>query len=1113
MKKKKETSLLSLILVVILINIILLVIILPKVNIESFSFEKQKIILGESVDYNQASVGEEIGGIFSVIYSSSSSSSGTSSSSSSSSSSSTTSSSSSSASLSSMASLNSSSNSGSLANPSDLCQYASSATASSENSLGNLAVYATGSPDASKSGICSEWSGYSYSWSPLNWNVKASLTLKYDKPVLASNLTVFGDYDMCLSNIWIENSLTGDKELVFSGFENNCIIKKDLSGFYADTVILETCGWAWSSTDAVQLCGNTEVEIPEPVCGNNLLETGEECDDSNLVNGDGCDSSCKIEIPVIVCGNSILEAGETCDDGNLINGDGCSSECKIEIIREHIYVVPYVGDISGDVDKDWLYFYGHILNFYDYNHIPGTFSFYPRDIIDDDSFTNPFKKMYQSTNIELLQKGSYGYGSGGLYNLSFEEQKNIIKSDREFYINKMKTILGTDNIKIPTAYNHLNAEVDTNTQKALKELGFFSYFDVYLQGGFEPLTNTEDFDVVEYGVSFTKNGEVGKDTVFYSKEELIKQIKEFDLNDSRIIYINNSPVIPLWTHHMDFEDKLINNKLDIEKWNIYTDTILTLNQDKDITLLTPEQVYSLRHEGIIITECGNYIIEDSEECDDGNLINGDGCSSLCKIETVANKLICQYASSATASSENSLGNLAVYATGSPNAPKVGTCTSWSGYGYTWSPLNWNVKASLTLKYDKPVLASNLTVFGDYDMCIDKIWLKNSLTGEEKLVFTGPDSTCVLKKDLDGFYADSVVLETCGWAWSSTDAVQLCGKSQETNNPICGNNILDTGEECDDGNVVNGDGCSNKCKIETDININICKWKNCEKGAVSVSVDDYFTSCKDELDKNNYKGTYFLTETNTYNNSQWNEFNAMFNNGHELGTHTQSHICSEVSDEEYIKDLEKNIVDIVSNTDAQREEIISHCYPCGFTTDSITSVIENNWNFLSARGYNFNEFEKLTPEDFYELKSFNSIGYPGEDLEPPDYYNTVDLAEEREEWANLVFHNWCDDDGVIDYLPEKNLWVDTIGNVVKYIKLRDSSYIYNLIKTDNEISFRIKSDLTSNVYNQDLTLEFYSLTIPSEVLVDNNKVDFRFTNQGKILFDIKFPIDKQVKIIF
>ena len=36
----------------------------------------------------------------------------------------------------------------------------------------------------------------------------------------------------------------------------------------------------------------------------------------------------------IVCGNGIVESGEECDDGNKVNGDGCSSSCQIETINQ-----------------------------------------------------------------------------------------------------------------------------------------------------------------------------------------------------------------------------------------------------------------------------------------------------------------------------------------------------------------------------------------------------------------------------------------------------------------------------------------------------------------------------------------------------------------------------------------------------------------------------------------------------------------------------------------------------------------------------------------------------------------------------------------------------------
>jgi cysteine-rich repeat protein/YVTN family beta-propeller protein len=61
-------------------------------------------------------------------------------------------------------------------------------------------------------------------------------------------------------------------------------------------------------------------------CGNGAVTAGEQCDDGNLVDGDGCDSNCT----PTGCGNGVVTAGEECDDGGLINGDGCSADCTIE---------------------------------------------------------------------------------------------------------------------------------------------------------------------------------------------------------------------------------------------------------------------------------------------------------------------------------------------------------------------------------------------------------------------------------------------------------------------------------------------------------------------------------------------------------------------------------------------------------------------------------------------------------------------------------------------------------------------------------------------------------------------------------------------------------------
>jgi cysteine-rich repeat protein len=65
---------------------------------------------------------------------------------------------------------------------------------------------------------------------------------------------------------------------------------------------------------------------PVAVCGDGVLDPGEECDDGNRVAGDGCSPTCRREI----CGNGILDPGEGCDDGNTVAGDGCSATCQVE---------------------------------------------------------------------------------------------------------------------------------------------------------------------------------------------------------------------------------------------------------------------------------------------------------------------------------------------------------------------------------------------------------------------------------------------------------------------------------------------------------------------------------------------------------------------------------------------------------------------------------------------------------------------------------------------------------------------------------------------------------------------------------------------------------------
>jgi cysteine-rich repeat protein len=62
-----------------------------------------------------------------------------------------------------------------------------------------------------------------------------------------------------------------------------------------------------------------------PICGNHRQDAGEQCDDGNLVSGDGCDFNCT----PTGCGNRVVTAGEQCDAGTANGLDGCcSASCQ-----------------------------------------------------------------------------------------------------------------------------------------------------------------------------------------------------------------------------------------------------------------------------------------------------------------------------------------------------------------------------------------------------------------------------------------------------------------------------------------------------------------------------------------------------------------------------------------------------------------------------------------------------------------------------------------------------------------------------------------------------------------------------------------------------------------
>ena len=87
---------------------------------------------------------------------------------------------------------------------------------------------------------------------------------------------------------------------------------------------------------------------------------GASCDPAGVLNrcGDGflCDTSLAAPVCIpTVCGNGVLEPGEECEDGNVADGDGCSPDCRIDAVplADAGSSVFFQGSIDA-TDPTWL---------------------------------------------------------------------------------------------------------------------------------------------------------------------------------------------------------------------------------------------------------------------------------------------------------------------------------------------------------------------------------------------------------------------------------------------------------------------------------------------------------------------------------------------------------------------------------------------------------------------------------------------------------------------------------------------------------------------------------------------------------------------------------------
>ncbi|CAI2363732.1 unnamed protein product [Moneuplotes crassus] len=210
--------------------------------------------------------------------------------------------------------------------------------------------------------------------------------------------------------------------------------------------------------------------------------------------------------------------------------------------------------------------------------------------------------------------------------------------------------------------------------------------------------------------------------------------------------------------------------------------------------------------------CGDGFVIGTEACDDNNIVNGDGCKSDCT--AVESSWVCSGGSSTSKSvcEECTQG----FYQNDPSNPTY--CVTRCGDGYRVG-----------------------TEICDDANTVDEDGCKSDCSVESGYVCTGGNSTnqdsCVLCST--GFYPNDSV--------QPTECITQCNDGYRVGS-----------EACDDGNTIDGDGCSSDCnKIEL-------AWK-CDTSFPNVCIRDYKSVPMSSSEKSTQAGTLCIIAIVVYLN--------------------------------------------------------------------------------------------------------------------------------------------------------------------------------------------------------------------------------------------------------
>ena len=521
------------------------------------------------------------------------------------------------------------------------------------------------------------------------------------------------------------------------------------------------------------VCGNNVLEAPEacddgnldagdgcaanctlePVCGNGQLEAGEGCDDGNLDNGDGCDSACVSEIPPAVCGNGAVEAGEQCDDGNLVNGDGCDSLCTGEVYALVRALQVQQGAIPATQRDRFTFTVDHTSNF---------LAFTGNGAGSCPAGVDTLLDLYSVNGADRVRVGGDD-DSGEITCSRFQRVLNPGTYEIEVLD------FGNDGA-IPSYVLDFSLTVDVSAGGAFNGAIAQDGSDLYILNlGAEAEVEL----VIDNGAGACP---AGVDTIMAA-------------------YVAGPPGVGVRVAINDDDLGLCSRIRQVFAPGAYQIEVIGFGGDP-----VPAHILNVRFPAP--AACGNNVLDAGEQCDDGNILNLDGCDSTCRIEVIAQPIAAPGATIQLAGAlEAGDPRWARPAAGCGNEPGV-------DHPFDFFRIVNNTGAARQLTVTAAWAGGDgyLHIFRDPFNPAD---LAGCVAGDDD--FGNPPGGGSQLINVNIAAGEVLVVVASTFSPNANIGAYTIDVLTQLPPAVCGNGAVEAPEQCDDGNLVNTDACTGVCR--------------------------------------------------------------------------------------------------------------------------------------------------------------------------------------------------------------------------------------------------------------------------------------------------------------